>query len=296
MMHRARYIAPSTRAMLLTSLLAACGDYDNPSKGNATGGAPSTGGASTGGNATGGATGGTATGGVATGGAMPTGGAAPSGGAATNGGSGGGEGGTSGGSDGKGACTDAAPCGGDPVGTWMSQSCEIAISGKADLAAVGLGCRSADVMGSITVTGGFSVTADGMYTDATLTKGTATIELEKACLEVSGFGTTCDRVGFETIGLPRAVCVDNAQTMGCTCTVPIEQPGNMAWIVLATSMNPTEGIKGTYMAADNKLVTTTEFGDETEYSYCVAGDTMTVSPITPSNVGTFTGPIVLKKQ
>ncbi len=296
MMHRARYIAPSTRAMLLTSLLAACGSYDNPSKGMATGGAPSTGGASTGGSATGGATGGSATGGATTGGvtggamSMPTGGAAP------NGGSGGGEGGASGGGDGKGACADAAACGGDPVGTWMSQSCEITISGKADLAAVGLGCRTADVTGSITVTGGFTATADGMYTDATTTKGTATIELEKACLEVSGFGTTCDRVGFETIGLPRTVCVDNAQTMGCTCTTPIEQPGNMAWIVLASSMNPPEGIKGTYMAAENKLVTTTEFGDQTEYSYCVAGDTMTVSPITPSNVGTFTGPIVFKKQ
>ena len=296
MMHRARYVAP-TSAMLLTSLLAACGSYDNPSK-NATGGAPSTGGAATGGSATGGATGGTATGGAPTGGVMstPTGGAAPNGGQAPNGGSGGGGGGASGGADGKGACADAAACGGDPVGTWMSQSCEITISGKSDLAAVGIGCREADVTGSITVTGGFTVTADGMYADATTTKGTATMELEKACLEVSGFGATCDRLGFETIGLPGVLCVDNAQTMGCTCTVPINQPGNMAWIVLASSMNPSEGIKGTYTAADNKLVTTTEFGDATEYSYCVAGDTMTVSPITPSNVGTFTGPIVFKKQ
>lgn len=286
MMARARYVAPSTRAMLLTCLLAACGSYENTSKGAGTGGTSSTGGAATGGSSTGGAK---PTGGVATGGAMsmPTGAQAP------NGGSGGG---TSGGGTGKGACSDAAPCGGDAVGTWMSQSCEIAIGGKTDLGPVGLGCKTADVTGSITVSGGFTVTADGKYTDATTTKGTAAIELEKACLEVSGFGTTCDRIGLETIGLTKLACVDNAQTGGCSCSATIEQPGNMAWIVLASSMNAPEGSKGTYTAADNKLVTTTEFGDATEYSYCVAGDTMTVTPISPSNVGTFTGPIVLKKQ
>jgi hypothetical protein len=296
MMARARYVAPSTRAMLLTSLLAACGSYDNASNGTATGGAPSTGGSSTGGAATGGASTGGAkpTGGAATGGDMSTGGASPTGGQPPNAGSGGG--GASGGGTGKGACTEAAPCGGDAVGTWTSESCEIAIGGKSDLGPVGLGCKSAVVSGSIVVSGTFTATADGKYTDATTTKGTAAIELEKACLEVSGFGTTCDRIGLETIGLTKLTCLDNAQTGGCSCTATIEQPGNMAWIVLASSMNGPEGSKGTYTAADNKLVTTTEFGDATEYSYCVAGDTMTVTPISPSNVGTFTGPIVFKKQ
>jgi hypothetical protein len=298
MMARARYVAPSTRAMILTSLLAACGSYDNASKAPGTGGTSSTGGAATGGASTGGAsTGGVkATGGAATGGAMPTGGASPMGGQAPNGGSGGGEGGASGGGTGKGACTEAAPCGGDVVGTWTSESCEIAIGGKADLGPVGIGCKSADVKGSITVIGGFTLTADKKYTDATTTKGTAAFELEKACLEVSGFQATCDRLGFEPIGLTKVACVENAATGGCSCTATIEQPGNMAWIVLATSMYGPEGSKGTYTTADNKLVTTTEFADAAEYSYCVAGDTMTVTPITPSNVGTFTGPIVFKKQ
>jgi hypothetical protein len=300
MMARARYVAPSTRAMLLTSLLAACGSYDNASKGPGTGGTSSTGGAATGGASTGGAaTGGVkATGGAATGGAMsmPTGGASPAGGQAPNGGSGGGEGGASGGGTGKGACSETAPCGGDAVGTWVSESCEIAIGGKSDLGPVGLGCKTADVKGSITVSGSFTVTADGKYTDATTTKGTAAIELEKACLEVSGFGVTCDRIGLETVGITQLTCVDNAQTGGCSCTATIDQPGNMAWIVRETSMNAPEGSKGTYTAADNKLVTTTEYEAVTEYSYCVAGDTMTVTPITPSNVGMFTGPIVLKKQ
>jgi hypothetical protein len=140
------------------------------------------------------------------------------------------------------------------------------------------------------------VTADGKYTDATTSKGTAAFELEKACLEVSGFQTSCDRLGFETIGLTKVVCVDNAATGGCSCTATIEQPGNMAWVALAPSTYGPEGSKGTYTAADNKLTATTEFSDVAEYSYCVAGDTMTVAPITPSNVGTFTGPIVFKKQ
>jgi hypothetical protein len=300
MMARARYVAPSTRAMILTSLLAACGSYDNASKAPGTGGTSSTGGASTGGTSTGGtSTGGVnATGGVATGGTMstPTGGSSPTGGQAPNGGSGGGEGGASGGGTGKGACTETAPCGGDPVGTWISESCEIAIGGKTDVGPVGIGCKSADVKGSITVIGAFTVTADGKYTDATTTKGTAAFELEKACLEVSGFQASCDRLAFETIGLTKVVCVDNAMTAGCSCTATIEQAGNMAWIALAPSTYGPEGSKGTYTAADNKLVATTEFSDVAEYSYCVAGDTMSVTPITPSTVGTFTGPIVFKKQ
>jgi hypothetical protein len=289
---RARNVAPSMRAMLLTSLLAACGSYDNASKGPGTGGAPSTGGASTGGAATGGAS----TGGAATGGAMPTGGASSMGGQAPNGGSGGGGGGASGGGNGKGACTDVAPCGGDPVGTWISESCEIAIGGKTDVGPVGIGCKSADVKGSITVIGAFTVTADGKYTDATTTKGTAAFELEKACLEVSGFQASCDRLAFETIGLTKVVCVDNAMTAGCSCTATIEQAGNMAWIALAPSTYGPEGSKGTSATAGNTLTLTTEFSDAAEYSYCVAGDTMSVTPITPSTVGTFTGPIVFKKQ
>jgi hypothetical protein len=54
-------------------------------------------------------------------------------------------------------------------------------------------------------------------------------------------------------------------------------------------------VSGTYTTADNKL-TTTAAGVNTEYSYCVAGSTLTMQLSMPSNLGTLMSPIVLQAQ
>jgi hypothetical protein len=188
-----------------------------------------------------------------------------------------------------------AACGGDVVGTWSAIGCEITISGMTDVSAAGIGCTAAPVTGSMTVSGTWTAKADGMFADATVTKGEAVIKLARECLMVSGTVSRCDRIPFDPIGLPSVMCVDDAATGGCTCTATINQYGGMAALSADSAFNGPEGSKGTYTAADNKVVTTVE-GVATEYSYCVAGSTMTMNLTTVTRVGTLTGPVVLQKQ
>jgi hypothetical protein len=119
-------------------------------------------------------------------------------------------------------------------------------------------------------------------------------ELAAICLEVSGFTAKCDRLSFETIGLLNVACVDNTETMGCTCEATIEQYAGMGHIANASLNNDSSGTTGTYTAADNTLATVTEDGASVDYSYCVAGNTMTMK-VTSVGALTVTGPIVLQK-
>ena len=100
---------------------------------------------------------------------------------------------------------------------------------------------------------------------------------------------------LDNLGLISVVCVDNAATEGCSCKATINQPGGMAAISINSAFNAPEGSKGKYKAMDNKFVTTVE-GVDTEYSYCVAENTLTVTVATPLPLGTLTGPTVLQKQ
>jgi hypothetical protein len=291
MMHGARFIA--TNAIVCSWVLSGCVSYYNSSNGAATGGTTSTGGTT----ATGGTT--PATGGTtpATGGTSPaTGGVSSKGGQTgdTGGTPSGGSGGGSGGGTGEVSCSDVPACGGEVVGTWKAASCEIKIGGMADMGSTGLGCAKAPVVGSLKVSGTWTATADGKFTDATTTTGTAVIELEKACLSISGFGTTCDRIPLDPMGLTSVVCVDNPANEGCTCTATINQAGGMSAITIDSAFNPPEGSSGTYKTAENKLTTTA--GVYTEYSYCATGNTLTMNLVTAIPVGTLTGPVVLQKQ
>jgi hypothetical protein len=133
-----------------------------------------------------------------------------------------------------------------------------------------------------------------MFMDGTTTTGEVVHELEAECLMVSGFETTCDRIVLDSVGLPSpeapaTQCVDNAATEGCTCTTTINQQGRLGFIALDA---PTSG---THMTADNTLVMSAP-GVETEYSYCVAGNTLTMTIDTPGGASPAMGPIVLTKQ
>jgi hypothetical protein len=238
-------------------VLPACGSYDQPD--TATGGASGTGGTATGGAS---GTGGTATGGT-------------------------------GGSGGQVSCTDVAACGGDVVGTWTVAACPLTVTGTADLTGLGLDpdCMSGPVTGSLQVSGTFTAVAGGTYMDNTSTTGETQFDLISECLELSGTRTTCDEIDgpLISLGFTALVCIDNAMTGGCSCTGTINQTGGLAFVSFDAATS------GTYTTAGNTLVTTA-FSNDTEYPYCVAANTLTMTLQSVARVGTVMGPIVLQKQ
>jgi hypothetical protein len=161
----------------------------------------------------------------------------------------------------------------------------------ADLTSIGLGCASAPVTGWLRVGGTWVAMGDGTYVDNTTTTGEAILALAQECLTISGVMTSCDRIGsaLASLGLYSSVCVDDPETNGCTCTATIQQSGGLA------SISPFDATNGTYRTADTELVVTSS-GVDTEYRYCVDGNTLTMAPGTASAVGTLTGPIVLQRQ
>jgi hypothetical protein len=315
MMDRTSFVAS---AICFTSLFAACGSYsDEPTGKGGTGG--STGGttATTGGTTATAGSGGTGgSSGAATGGSGPgTGGASGAGGGTSGAAGAAGTGGASGSSGAGGApmggasgaggsagggpvsCADVPACGGDVTGAWTAASCEMTVGSPLNLTAAGIGCTSAVVTaGKLKVSGTWTGMAGGMYTDATTTTGTLNFELEEVCLDVSGFKAACDRLSFQTVGLSNVVCVKNEATMGCTCEATIEQYAGMGHIAQISVFNEPTGTTGTYTVADNKLTTLIEDEDEPsgEYSYCVAGNTMTMK-VTSIGALALTGNIVLQK-
>jgi hypothetical protein len=321
-------VALGASSLALACFLAACGSYDNPPKpdaggaggsggsggsgGTMTSGGAGAGGATGGGAGTGGATGGT--GGATTGGAAGMSGQAGSAAGMPPGGAGGmgdagGSGAGSGGGSGQPVCPAnpvATPCGGSVTGTWVAASCELTVSGMANLAPLGIGCSAAPITGMLTVSGTWTATAEGMYTDNTVTSGNVELELPPACLEVSGFQTTCDRIVFDPIGLPYTdvntfPCMDNADTMGCSCSIPVQQMGGIVSIHDWTQAGPNgeapaPPTSGTFTTMENTLVTKTTTQVETEYGYCVDGTSLTMNLAAPGLAGTIMGPVVLEKQ
>jgi hypothetical protein len=300
MNHRRPFVAFGATSLISAFLfaVAGCGDYSNPN--TATGGSSGTATGGTGGTAQGGsgAAAGSGQGGSGgmTGGA-PTGGAAGSGTGGSAGAAGGGQSGAGGmsGSGGGAACTDAEPCGGDLTGTWTVQACSLMVVGMVDVTGLGLDpqCTMGTITaGSLQITGSLTFNADMTFTDATTMTGEVTFELGPRCLILSGTETTCEglngpvsSVGYKT---PIA-CTPNSTTMGCTCVGVIEQMGGFGY------KSYDAGEAGNYMAMGNEAALTW-FGDPIDYSYCVAGSTLTMSLDSIPKTGTVDGPIVLQKQ
>ena len=288
------------------SLLASCADYSADP-------APATGGVGTalGGQGTGGNTGGLpGMGGAAQGGTpasgggagLPgTGGAAQGGsaGAAQGGSAGAAQGGSAGSASGAGGgamtscdnATNVTACGGDVVGTWTVGASCLKISGEVDLSGLGTDCKSTPVTGTVRVTGTFTAKADGTYTDETMTTGEETLDLPKTCLTLSGTATTCKRIGgpLTSVGWSAVTCVDNAATMGCTCTATVAQTGGLGLV------RPNAPTSGPYTVAGSVL-SLSDGIKETAYSFCVQGTMLTVSPPSMGKIGTSTGTISLQKQ
>ena len=149
------------------------------------------------------------------------------GGVGASGGSGGGGGGES--------CSIVTPCGGDLVGTWDVKSSCLKTSGTADISYLGLACLTAQITGTVDVTGTFTLGGDPKYpyTDKTVTKGSDSWVLDAACLNLSGTKVSCSGISdvFAAIlsgfGYEEFKCVAAASGGGCTCQGKINSTGGL---------------------------------------------------------------------
>jgi hypothetical protein len=302
--HRLPLLALGASAVLLGFMSSGCGDYAQPkgTGGTGQGGTSGTSGSTQGGSATGGSsTGGTSTGGTSMGGTSM--GGTSMGGMAGSGQAGGGMAGSGpsgsggmaaeGGSGGGGASCDAVePCGGDVTGTWTVSACMQMMGGVVNTEGIGLqlSCMSGPVTGTMQVSGTFTFGADGMIMDNTTTVVEESFDLNPDCLVLSGTETTCPVIDgpLASVGFNMLTCADDTETGGCSCEGSRNQMGTVAFPTI------TAETTGTYTVEGNVL-TTSAFGTNTAYNYCVDGNTLTLIPVMPSKIGTVVDPVVLTK-
>jgi len=202
---------------------------------------------------------------------------------------GGGLPGAAGSGGGDASCSNVTPCGGDLVGTWTVTSSCLDVSGEVDLSNFGLGCASAPVTGSLRVSGSWTANADGTYSDNTTTMGVETLELPPSCLGTGGTIVLCPRIAapLTSLGYAAVTCADSATNAGCACPATIYQPGGLGLAPMYPSAS------GQYTTAGSTLTIT---AGEQEYSYCVRGDTLTMTPQSAPTTGTLTGTVVLQRE
>jgi hypothetical protein len=146
-----------------------------------------------------------------------------------------------------------------------------------------LSCATADVTGTLQVTGTWTAKADGTFVDGTTMTGTETLTLPSDCKIISLAKVTCESLGSNMQGyFDTATCVDSADG-GCTCSATVKQTGSMAFV---TSDPQTSG---NYTTADKTI---TNVQDLSQFSYCVSGNKLTLSM--QGSSPTTTGTIVLQ--
>ena len=211
--------------------------------------------------------------GAATGGSSGTGGQA---GAAATGGSSSGGGG--------GSCSNVTPCGGDVVGTRNVASSCLILSGDMDVTLAGLGCSTVPVTGSLQVTGTWTANANGTYRDNTTTTGSITFPLDDSCLTISSVKVECSKISvvFTALGWATSTCSIGASGK-CYCSAAADQSGGIGVI------SPWASNSGTYNTSGSGL----HVDDSVEYSYCVSGNTLTLTP--KPTILPVTGTVVLQK-
>jgi len=183
-----------------------------------------------------------------------------------------------------GSCTNVTACGGDVVGTWNVSSSCLKVSGQLDLGAIGAGCPSTAVTGSLQVSGTWTANADGTFTDNTLTTGNEQFDLAPACLVISSTPTNCSGVAsiISSIGYTSVDCTALAAG-GCRCAATVKQQGGPGMVSVFAAPNGNYTRAGTALTVDDKL----------PYAYCVNGSTMTWTP-EPANP-TMAGTVVFQK-
>jgi hypothetical protein len=174
----------------------------------------------------------------------------------------------------------------------VKSSC-LKTNGSADIGYLGLACLTAQISGTVDVTGTLTL-GDGKFTDKTVTKGSDTWALDASCLNLSGTKVTCEGVSgvfaatLSSYGYSDFTCVNAASGGGCTCQGTINSTGGPGGLgLLYNSLTST----GKYTTASNTL---TVGDDAVAFSYCVNGNQMTVTPKPSSSTSTpYTGTVVL---
>jgi len=137
------------------------------------------------------------------------------------------------------------------------------------------------------VSGTWSADANGTYTDNTTTKGNVQFALAPACLMLSGTTTSCDRLAGVlkgALGYASLTCTP-VTAGGCTCAGSIQQTGGPGVVAAEPAT------RGNYQTAANVLTMDVGISDS-KYSYCVAGDQLTLTP----QSSTLTGTVVLQNS
>lgn len=207
------------------------------------------------------------------------GGPSGSGGSSSSGGSTGSGGGTSSTGGSAQSCSNVTGCSGNPAGTWTVKSSCLTVSGNADVSGLGVGCTSVGVSGSLNVTGTLTLKADNSYDDQTTTTGTEQLTLGASCLVISGTTTTCTGITgpLSALGFAGVTCT-SASGGGCNCTAMINQTGGLGYVSVNASSS------GSYMSEGSTMT----FDGAQKYTTCASGNTLTVTPQSPSTTGTIT--------
>jgi hypothetical protein len=209
--------------------------------------------------------------------------------AGTTGGSGGSSG--SGGGEGD-VCDKVTACGGEVAGTWEAKSSCLKTTGSADISYLGLQCLTAQITGSIEVTGTLTL-ADGKYTDKTVAKGSDKWALDASCLNLSGTKVSCEGISsvfaatLSGYGYEEFSCSNASSGGGCTCEGKVNSTGGIG--LLYNDLTPT----GKYTSSGNTL----SLGDGLEYDYCVKGSELALTPKPGRwNATPYTGTIVFQNS
>lgn len=181
-------------------------------------------------------------------------------------------------------CPSVATCGGSVVGTWNVTSSCLTVSGTLDLSAIGAGCQSAVVTGSLTTTGTLTANANGTYSDDTSTSGEEHFDLAPSCLVISSTQTDCAGAAniISSLGYATVTCTP-VSSGGCSCSATVKQSGGPGLVSVFATPN------GNYVTSDDQLT----LDGAMPYSYCVSGTTMTWTPKPASP--TESGSIVFQK-
>jgi hypothetical protein len=182
-------------------------------------------------------------------------------------------------------CTNGSTCGGALVGTWKVTSSCLTLSGDMDVRLASLGCPTVPVTGSLQVTGTWTANADGSYTDETTTTGSITFPAAASCLSVSSVPVDCSKISgtITALGWKTANCSTDASGQ-CNCSATADQSGGIGVV------NPWAASSGTYTTSGSGLNTDTYV----DYSYCVSGNTLTLTP--KPTILPVTGTVVLQKS
>ena len=190
-----------------------------------------------------------------------------------------------------GVCATVDACVGDAVGNWKVMSACLRSSGRSDISYFGLPCMTAEITGTVSVTGSLVLGADGRYTDKTVTAGSEAWALDKECLLYWANPVTCEHIGTDirsvlSESFEDFKCADAASGGGCTCQGTINQSGGIG--VLYNDIYAT----GQYTLTGGTLI----LGDVLTYSSCaVNGARLTLSPQPAPGTRPYTGSIVFGK-